>query len=140
MTANRYRTSIAGLMALVLFVGLSLAALRNADRYWAAGTYTLAFLALSAAVCAIVGQGAVRSFAIGFAVFGLSYILWGLLPHRDVNSFGFGPQPHPTLLPELGFVLLQPYLKPMPPSDTQGFISYDQVGQSIGILLSGFFG
>jgi hypothetical protein len=62
------------------------------------------------------------------------------LPERHVNIFGFGPQPRPTLVLEKGLLLLQPYVKPMLPSDTEGFIHYDQVGQSVALLISGFVG
>jgi hypothetical protein len=141
MIRFRARHSIAGLMALVLCVGLSLAALRNSDQLWATVIYTLAIITLAAAVVgAIVGEGRIRTFSTGFAVFGLTYLLIDFLPPRDVNSFGFGPQPRPSLLIEKGFALLQPYLKPMSPQATQGFIEYDQVGQSIGIILFGLFG
>jgi hypothetical protein len=137
----RTRHTIAALMALVLGVGLGLAALRNADPYWAAGTYNVAFFTLSsAAVCALVSKGNLRSVSIGFAVFGLMYLLFDLLPPRPVNIFGFGPQPRPSMLLDQAFVLLQPYLKPMPPFDMQGFTHYDQVAQSIGMFLSGLFG
>jgi hypothetical protein len=141
MIRFRARHNIAGLMALILCVGLSLAALRNSDRLWATVIYTLAITTLAAAVVgAIVGEGRIRTFSTGFAVFGLTYLLIDFLPPRDVNSFGFGPQPRPSLLIEKGFALLQPFLKPMSPQATQGFIEYDQVGQSIGIILFGLFG
>src|SRR5271168_1196118 len=99
MIRFRARHNIAGLMALVLCVGLSLAALRNSDQLWTTVIYTLAIISLAVAVVgAIVGEGRIRTFSTGFAVFGLTYLLIDFLPPRDVNSFGFGPQPRPSLL------------------------------------------
>src|SRR5262249_31685058 len=70
---------------------------------------------------------------------GSAYFLFNLLPLRAYGSFGY-VQGRPTLLIEQGFVFLQPYLKPMPSSDLQGFIVYDQVSQSLAIMLCGTFG
>ena len=76
MIRFRARHNVAGLMALVLCVGLSLAALRNSDQLWATVIYTLAITTLAAAVVgAIVGEGRIRTFSTGFAVFGLTYLL-----------------------------------------------------------------
>jgi hypothetical protein len=141
MAKTRYRTTITGLMAVVLCVGLGLAALRNADEYWAAGTYNLAALVLSlAAVCAINGRRRVRTAASGFVVFALVYLLFASLRGRDVNSFGFGPQRRPALALEQGFVFLQPYLKPISSGDMSGFICYDQVAQSLAMMIFGALG
>jgi hypothetical protein len=135
------RPSIAGLMACVLCVGLGLAALRNADQWWARGAYTVAITAIaSALVLATIGGRRIRGISTGFTVFGLTYLLIDLLPPRSINSFGFGPQSYPSLLIEQGFVLIQPFLKPMPNGDTQGFIHYDQVGHSLAVLIFGSIG
>jgi hypothetical protein len=137
----RTRYTITTLMVLVLGVGLGLAALRNADPYWATGTHNVAFLTLSlAAVCALVSKGNLRSASIGFAVFGLMYLLFDLLPPRPVNKFGYEPQPRPSLLLDQAFILLQPYFKPTSRTGVQGFIYYDQVAKSLGIFLSGLLG
>ena len=53
---NRLRLTIANLMIVVLYAGLAFAALRNADKFWASATYTLAILAVSAAVVVAVAR------------------------------------------------------------------------------------
>jgi hypothetical protein len=61
MMIRPYRPTIAGLMAFVLFVALTLAALRHEDQYRGTGTHNLALLAIWAAtVCAIFGKESVR--------------------------------------------------------------------------------
>ena len=73
---NRLRFTIANLMVLVLYVGLGFAALRNADKFWASATYTLAILAVSAAVVvAVARKGRARLTWLGFAVFGWASLL-----------------------------------------------------------------
>jgi hypothetical protein len=135
-----HRPTIAGLMAFILCVALGLAALRNAGPYLATALYNLTFFSLpTAIVCAVVGRRMLRGLATGYAAFGSAYFLFNLLPLRPYSSFGY-VQGRPTLLIEKGFVLLQPYLKPMPPSDMQGFIDYDLVSQSLAIILCGIVG
>ena len=53
---NRLRLTIANLMIVVLYAGLGFAALRNADEFWASATFTLAILAVSAAVVVAVAR------------------------------------------------------------------------------------
>ena len=137
---TRFRFSIAHLMASVLGLGLGFAALRNADRLWASATFTVSMSIISTAlVGALVRQGRTRPAWIGFAVFGWTYLLIGILPSRASGGFGFGPLPSPPNLIEWGIASLQPYLRPI--SWAQMFMSghlltpYEQVGHSLGIVL-----
>ena len=92
------RFTLAQLMAVVLFIGFGFAALRNAGPLLATATYNLAFLSLpTATVCAVVGQGRLRSLATGYATFGSAYFLFNLLPLRPYNSLGY-VQGRPKLL------------------------------------------
>ena len=73
---NRLRLTIANLMIVVLYAGLGFAALRNADEFWASATFTVAILAVSAAVVGVVARkGRARLTWLGFAVFG-----WASVP------------------------------------------------------------
>ena len=92
---NRLRFTLAQLMAVVLFIGLGFAALRNADDFWASVTYTLAFLMISvAALAALARKGRVRLVWAGFAMFGWARLLVGALP-----QFGLGYQVPPMQSP-----------------------------------------
>jgi hypothetical protein len=144
---SRPRLSLAGLLALVLYIGFGVAALRNADRFWASATFTLAIITLSIALtCAFTRKGRTRTTWTGFAVFGWAYLLIVLLPPRHTGGFGFGPIPWPHLLIEWGIASLQPYIKPFPPGVTGGgaagnfLLPYDQVNHSLGIILFGLVG
>jgi hypothetical protein len=138
---GRRRFSIAALMAMILALGLALAALRNADQWWARGVHTMTITSLSAAiVLALIGGPPIRGMATGYTVFGLTYFLSDLLPPRSVNGFGFGPQYHPAILIDQAFILLQPYLKPMPGGATPGFVHYDQTAHSLAVIIFGLLG
>jgi hypothetical protein len=73
---RRFRISIAGLMAVVLFISVGFVALRYASDEWA-GIVTM--LALGILTLAIVGaiyrRGARRAAWVGFALFGWVYLL-----------------------------------------------------------------
>jgi hypothetical protein len=142
---TRFRFSIAHLMTGVLGLGLGFAALRNADRLWASATFTVSMLIISTAlVGALVRRGRTRPAWLGFAVFGWTYLLIGILPSRASGGLGFGPLPWPPNLIEWGLASLQPYLRPI--SSAQMFMSgplltpYEQVGHSLGMVLFGSVG
>jgi hypothetical protein len=143
---NRPRFTVLQAMAVVLAVGLGLAALRNADALWAGATFTLAVAMLAAApVGAVARRGRARASWAGCAAFGWTALLVAQLPPRDVGVMGFGPIPRPTLPIEWGLERLQPYLRPLPPG-TSGMAAvglltpYEQVGHALGILLAGLVG
>ena len=80
---TRFRLTIAQLMAIVLYLSLGFAALRNADRLWASATFTLSIVAISTALLgALIRRGRARPAWIGFAVFGWTYLLLSTLPPR----------------------------------------------------------
>jgi hypothetical protein len=140
---NRTRFTLAQLMAIVLYLGVGLAALRSANPLWASAVYTLAVILIALAlVGALTCNNMTRPPWIGFAVFGWTYLLIVHLPEWRYGALGFGPIPKPHLLIEWGTGLLQPYIKPLPPGmgggAAAGFLMpYEQVSQSLGIILFG---
>ena len=70
---TRFRFSLVGLMAAVFIAAVGFAALRNATEVWAHTAFTLALGIFFFAILAVFfGQGGVRRFWCGFAVFGWS--------------------------------------------------------------------
>jgi hypothetical protein len=137
---TRPRLTIAHLMILILLVGFSFAALRNANEFWASATYTLAIILIAAAVVgAFARKGGARITWAGFAVFGWAYLLIDLLPDRSFGSLGAGPIPWPSLLIEWGTALLQPFIHPLSPGKNE-WVQYDQVSQSSGIIIFALLG
>ena len=142
---THFRFSLAQLMAMVLYLGLGFAALRNADRFWASATSTLGIVAISTAlVGALVRRGRARPAWIGFAAFGWIYLLISTLPPRASGGLGFGPLPRPPDLIEWGLANLQPYLRPVPSGQmwNSAFVltPYEQVVHSLGIVIFGSVG
>jgi hypothetical protein len=133
---TRPRSTIAQLMACVLYAAFGFAALRNADDLWADATYTIAIISLAAALLgAIVRGGRARVSWIGYAVFGWTYLLLDLLPAWTVSIFGFQQIARPHLLIGRATAQVQPYI-----SKSQILLPYDQVSHSLGIILSGLLG
>ena len=143
---TRLRFTLAQLMAMVLYLGFGFAALRNADEFWASAAYTLAITLIAVAlVGAFARNDKARTPWVGFAVFGWTYLLIVHLPAWGVGGLGFGPIRKPHLLIEWGTARLQPYIKPLPPGMSGGaagnfLMSYEQVSQSLGIILFGLAG
>lgn len=75
--------SIRALMAFILVSAVGLAALRNANEFWAVAT-TMAALAcfLIAVAWAILLRGRQRAWWLGFAVLGGAYLFVSLSPMR----------------------------------------------------------
>src|SRR3954462_13313050 len=89
---TRLRFTLAQLMAIMVYLGFSFAALRNADPFWASATYTLAIMMIAAALLGgFIRKGRARTAWIGFAVFGWVYLLIDVLPPRASGGLGFGP-------------------------------------------------
>ena len=69
------RVSIGGLLAIVVFAAVGLAALRSATDLWASLVNTAALAVLGfAIVAAVVRRGASRTFWLAFVVFGAGYL------------------------------------------------------------------
>jgi hypothetical protein len=136
---NRPRFTLAQLMAIVLYLSFGLAALRNADELWASTASTLSIILIAWALVGVLARsGRARTPWVGFAVFGWTYLLTAHLPPLDIgvlNRPGFRPH----LLVGWGFARLQPYIKPLPPGINGDFF-YDQVSESLGIILFGLVG
>ena len=137
---TRLRFSIAQLMAIVLYLGFGFAALRNADRFWASATYTLALIMIAlASIGAFARRGTARMTWAGFSVFGWTYLLIDQLPPWAIGGLGAGPIPKPVLLIEWGAALLQHHINPQ---STRGmaWVEYEQVSLSLGIIFFGLVG
>jgi hypothetical protein len=142
----RLRFALAQLIAAVLFIGFGFAALRNADEFWSSATSTLAIVSISAALAgAIVRKGRSRTAWIGFAVFGWTYLLVGLLSPRDISFPRGGPaqEPIPSPLPliECGLHCLKTYINPNP-SGWQHYVNayYLNISHSLAVILFGLVG
>jgi hypothetical protein len=143
---KRPRFTLAQLMTVVLYLGVGFAALGNANQFWASAVYTLAVILIALAlVGALAGNDMTRPRWVGFAIFGWTYLLIVHLPEWRYGALGFGPIPKPHLLIEWGTGFLQPYIKPLPKGmgggAAAGFLMpYEQVSQSLGIILFGQVG
>lgn len=94
---KRFRPSIAGLMALVLFAAIAFAALRGASAIWASVMFTLTLVLLSTAILgAFYCQRPARIAWAGFAVFGWAYLAMTFGPWPNKN--GVTVPPFPTML------------------------------------------
>lgn len=86
---RRFRVSIAGLMAAVLFVAVGVAALREASEVWLGTLFGLTCAAVGFAILrATYRDGARRASWAGFALFGGGYLLIAFAP---------GPEARPGL-------------------------------------------
>ncbi len=111
---TRIRVSIAGLLAGIGLVGITLAALINPSRLWGNFFYTLTIGTLLIAVLgAIYGRGPTRAFRVGFATCGLAYFLaiWGPSPISNVGDDLVTPGILDILYP-----LTLPKADPQPPT------------------------
>src|SRR5690349_14196326 len=82
-------------MAIVLLVGVGVAALRSASVLWSSAVFTLAVAVLSGAVLgAIARRGRSRMTWAGFALFGWIYLGTTFGPWADGN--GVTPPPYVT--------------------------------------------
>jgi hypothetical protein len=71
----RFRFTIGGLLAVVVFVAVAIAALRAADDLWASSLFSLTVGALLVATLLAVHRTAEkRAFWLGFALFGWTYL------------------------------------------------------------------
>ena len=137
---SRPRITIAQTMAIVLYIGFSFAALRNADDFWASATFTVAIITVSAAlVGAFARTGKARMTWTGFAVFGWACVIVGLSPIRTGIVIGTPLQLTPRLLMTWGFSRLRQHIQPTPPN-VEFITAYVQVSHSLEIMLLGLVG
>lgn len=135
---NRLRLTIANLMAVVLYVGLGFAALRNADEFWASATFTLAILAVSAAVVgAVARKGQARLTWMGFAVFGWASLLIWLSTSQTIDNMVNGP---PVPVMTWGLRRLKLHINQTVPLGQATWMNYLQVCHSLEVILVGFVG
>jgi hypothetical protein len=95
-----YRFRIRTLMAFVLVCAAGIAALRNANEWWASTLPLVALVAVGAGVLgAIILRGAEQYWWLGFALFSGSYL-----------ALAIGPWQSDTIQPQLGTTHLLNYL------------------------------
>ena len=115
------RTTILGLMGLVLLMALGFAALRSASLLWASAMFTTAVIVLSASVLGVfANRGPSRLPWLGFATFGWIYFLMTFWLWPDKNGMNA-----PPVLPKL----VMDYFMPKPDDDAVariGDIGYDE--------------
>ena len=163
--AGRLRVPVLGLLGLVAFAAVGLAALRSASPMWASVLYSAALASLATAVVmAIARRGRGRVAWVGYAAFAATYLLGAFHPREP------GPSVAPPVVVE---VLLDPLLdriqggRPfyttdlgpkgetfsgfrgpmgrgglptMTPQNTVSLVSYRQIGHSLAAILSGLVG
>ena len=134
---TRFRFTIAGLMAVVFYVAVGFAALRNADAFWASATLSLAILSVSVALAgALSCRGRARTSWAGFAAASLACLALWLASHGTVGSVS-GP---PRLLAFWGFSVLRRYINPVADLGGEPFIRYVQVSISLEAIIFGLIG
>jgi hypothetical protein len=137
---TRLRLTISQLMAVVLCVGIGVAALVNANDFWRSATYTFAITMLSAAlVGAMPRHKRGRMLWTGFAVFGCAYLLVDLLPPLPITRFG-STSPRPLLLMNWGLLGFRSYLNTSGLIPLAHEIAYEQICYSLGLILFGLVG
>src|SRR3954452_9635550 len=84
---TRPRFSLAQSMAIVLLIGVGIAALQSASVLWASAVFTLTVAVLSAAILgAMARRGRTRITWAGFALFGWIYLGTTFGPWADGNG------------------------------------------------------
>jgi hypothetical protein len=89
------RISVRTLMALVILLGLELAALRSCSVFWFKTSYSLTLASLFVAILAARFRDG--TFWFGFALFGWGYFLLGLGPFEPSKTYEVGVTPNPNL-------------------------------------------
>src|SRR5262249_6083469 len=78
---RRLRFTIAGLLGLVVVTAVAFAALREATAQWDSVVFTLVvFLLFGSVLLAVHRAGASRAYWLGFALFGVGYLVASLIP------------------------------------------------------------
>jgi hypothetical protein len=125
------RMTISTSMALVSFVAFGLAALRNANEFWASTAFSLAVITVSVAlVGALARKGKARIAWAGFAATGMACLAVWLSTPESVGGLN-GP---PRMIAFRLFDLLQPHINPAA-SGGQPYIHYVQVSNSLEVVL-----
>ena len=133
---NRPHYTIAQLMVFVLLVGVSFAALRNANAVWASATFTIAIITISVAlVAAFARRGKARMAWAGYAATGWACLVIWLATSSTAGSLTSPPR----LLLSWGLLHLQPSIQPAA-SGGQLFIAYLQISHSLEVIFLGLAG
>ncbi len=106
----RFRVSIAALMATVLVAAVGFAALKNASAWWSSALFTFTVaLFLIATVGAI--RGGNKTFWLGFALFGWSYMIVSYEPWSKLATTP------PSLVTTELLNRLYPHISSVPPDE-----------------------
>jgi hypothetical protein len=125
----RPRISIRAFLALILFIGVGIAALRGATAIWASVMILAALGAICAAtVGAALIHGAARPAWLGFAVFGWAYFLLCLSPWG--GEYGLGPARFLTRVANGLLLQIDPGLVEMPIGGQEEFVVFTGTGKS----------
>jgi hypothetical protein len=130
------RLTIAHIMVILLYLGVSLAALRSADAFWASATFTLAIVIVSvASIGAFARKARDRLPWAGFAVAGWASLIIWLSTGQTIGGLNGPP------LQLLSWVLSH-YQSSINPQATGGriYIAYTQVSHSIEVVVIGLVG
>jgi hypothetical protein len=77
----KLRFNIAGLLVVILVLGVGFAALRESSDLWESGLFTAMIgILLVSVLLAIYRKGLTRAFWLGFALFGWSYLVLAVVP------------------------------------------------------------
>jgi hypothetical protein len=126
------RMTISTSMVLVCFVAFGLAALRNANGFWASMAFSLAVITVSVAlVGALTRKGKARIAWAGFAATGLVCLAVWLSTPESVGGLN-GP---PRMIASWLFRLLRPHINPVASGGGEPYIHYSQVSNSLEVIV-----
>jgi hypothetical protein len=130
---RRPRITIAHIVIAVAICSVALAAIRSGSPAWAGAMFSITFFVM---ICSVLGvaleRGMRRTYWIGFATLGWSYLLLSYAPWLDTR---IGPY---LLSPNL-FAYLAEVLQPAPPTGGGGFQSVPAT-KLYAVLIGGGFG
>lgn len=128
---NRFRITLAQLMLVVLYSAFGMAALRNANGFWASATFGVAIVSVAVALAIAVARSDRER--ISWAAFGIAggarLLIWLTTP--EVVGFLNGP-PRP---------LLHQFQASINPAASGGtvYIAYTQICNSLDVIILGLF-
>jgi hypothetical protein len=137
---SRFRFTIASLMAIIIPVALGLAALHEATQFWVDVVFNVVVVFLLLATCkAKFSQGIARAYWTGFAAFGWTQLVLGMIELGWGQAFGVSPHLATLMIVEQAWEFLSPTAS-IPPSGLGELRARVLVIQSLLSLLLGLIG